>query len=411
MPRSEKSAVSEGESITQVVSGETGTTHGPLVFGSDSNGLARALKLTPSGLLDFSGTTIGVSAASNLPVAIQGTPTMNVGTMPQVGVSAASAFPVSASSDFPVSQSGTWGVNLTSGSATIGAVIISGTTTSLIPITGTVGISGTASVVGTVAITGTAQVAGNVSLTTGSATIGAVLISATATSSIPINDGGNLITVDGTVGAAQAGVWSVSSVQQGTWNVNLTSSSATIGAVIISGTTTSLIPITGTVSISGTASVVGNVGLTSGSQTIGAVVISGTTTAAIPSSLQAGTNRAGGFYDIGKQIIDEVPTVRTVNYSFTNASALGNTQVVAAQGAGVRIRLLSAMAVATLPVSLKFQSNATDVSATFPVGANGGFVLPMNHHGWFQTGANEPLNFNLNTGTAVGVNVVWVQAT
>ena len=97
-----------------------------------------------------------------------------------------------------------------------------------------------------------------------------------------------------------------------------------------------------------------------------------------------------------------------VNYAFATPALSGNTQMVAAQAAGVRIRVLAVYVHATLAVSVKFQSATTDITATFPVGANGGFVLPLNIQGWFQTNAAEALNINLGLGTSTGCLVVWI---
>lgn len=128
-------------------------------------------------------------------------------------------------------------------------------------------------------------------------------------------------------------------------------------------------------------------------------------------SLVAGTAKVGGVYDVGGNLIDEVPTVRSISRDFVTASALGNTQIVAAQGAGIRIRVLSLFLIATLATSIKFQSDTSDISALFPVGVNGGMVVPYNPHGWFQTAANAALNINLSVGTSTGCQVVWCQAT
>lgn len=100
---------------------------------------------------------------------------------------------------------------------------------------------------------------------------------------------------------------------------------------------------------------------------------------------------------------------QTVQRAFANATASGATQVVAAQGAGVKIRVLSVFAVATTAVTIKFQSAATDISAGFPVGATSGFAV-VNQHGLFQTAANEALNINLSAAVATGVQVTWAPA-
>lgn len=91
----------------------------------------------------------------------------------------------------------------------------------------------------------------------------------------------------------------------------------------------------------------------------------------------------------------------------TNATGTGNTAVVAAQPNG-RIRVLSCAVVSTLANNVKFQSATTDITATFPFGANGGFILPFNEHGWFETAMNEALNVNLSVATATGVQIQYI---
>lgn len=93
--------------------------------------------------------------------------------------------------------------------------------------------------------------------------------------------------------------------------------------------------------------------------------------------------------------------------SFVNASALGNTQVVAAQGAGVKIRVHGFLVVTTAAQTVKFQSATTDISAGFPLAANGGVSTPYYPGGMFETAANQALNINLGVATAAGVQVIW----
>ena len=127
-------------------------------------------------------------------------------------------------------------------------------------------------------------------------------------------------------------------------------------------------------------------------------------------ALVAGTGRIGGVYDVSGQLIDEGGVVRTINRSFVDASNIGNTEVVAAQGGTTRIRVLSFYFVATTALTVKFQSATTNISPGLPVGATGGLVAPYNPHGWFQTAANEALNINLGLGIATGCMVNWCQA-
>lgn len=101
------------------------------------------------------------------------------------------------------------------------------------------------------------------------------------------------------------------------------------------------------------------------------------------------------------------PKNRTVISTFVNASSLGATAVVTAQ-TGRSIRVVSAAIVTTLANSVKFQSDTTDITALWPLGANGGIVLPYNDHGWCETAVGEALNVNLSVATATGVHIEYI---
>jgi hypothetical protein len=108
------------------------------------------------------------------------------------------------------------------------------------------------------------------------------------------------------------------------------------------------------------------------------------------------------------QNVTSTPARNSVIYStFQNPAGLGTTQILAGV-AGQKIRVVSAAIVTTLANSVKFLSNATDISATFPLGANGGIVLPYNDHGWVQTAAGEALQINLSVATATAVHVQYI---
>ena len=64
-------------------------------------------------------------------------------------------------------------------------------------------------------------------------------------------------------------------------------------------------------------------------------------------------------------------------YAYANPTASGNTQVVATQGAGVKVRVLSVFVVTDAAVTIKFQSASTDISSGKPCAANGGFIQPV----------------------------------
>lgn len=97
--------------------------------------------------------------------------------------------------------------------------------------------------------------------------------------------------------------------------------------------------------------------------------------------------------------------------AYANATAGGNTQVVAAQGAGASIRVLAVAVLTSADVAVKFRSATTDISSSKEIAAKGGFVLPLNPQGWYQTAANEALNINLSGAANVGVDITWVPIT
>lgn len=101
------------------------------------------------------------------------------------------------------------------------------------------------------------------------------------------------------------------------------------------------------------------------------------------------------------------PAIISIKSTFLNASSLGATAVLAAQ-AGGSIRVISMALVASAATTVKFQSAATDISATWGLGVNGGLVLGFNEHGWFQTNVGEALNINLGTAVATGVHINYI---
>ncbi len=96
-----------------------------------------------------------------------------------------------------------------------------------------------------------------------------------------------------------------------------------------------------------------------------------------------------------------------VNVGATTASS-GATALVAA-AAGAKYRVLQVAVISTLANSVKFQSASTDISGTFPLGANGSLVLPYNEHGWFETNENEALNINMTVATSTGVQIQYIK--
>lgn len=92
------------------------------------------------------------------------------------------------------------------------------------------------------------------------------------------------------------------------------------------------------------------------------------------------------------------------------ASNSGDNTLVAAV-AGKKIRVLACVLIAASAVTIRFESGAggTAMTGQMPVGANGGFTLPYNPHGWFDTIAGELLNLELGGAVAVAGVVVYVE--
>lgn len=100
----------------------------------------------------------------------------------------------------------------------------------------------------------------------------------------------------------------------------------------------------------------------------------------------------------------------TPKFAAISAATSGNNTLVAAV-TGKRIRVLAMALVANGSVNVKAQSGAggTDLTGLFYLVANGGFVLPYNKLGWFQTAAAALLNLNLSAAIAVGGCLVYVE--
>lgn len=89
-------------------------------------------------------------------------------------------------------------------------------------------------------------------------------------------------------------------------------------------------------------------------------------------------------------------------------AGLGANELVAA-ATGAKYRVLALSIIATTAVSAKFQSGTTDITGTFPLGATGGFVLPFNEHGWFETASGEALNLNLSAAVSCGLQLHYIK--
>lgn len=96
-------------------------------------------------------------------------------------------------------------------------------------------------------------------------------------------------------------------------------------------------------------------------------------------------------------------------YAVVATSASGVTNIVAAASKLV-IRVLAVNIVANGAVNVKWQSHVTptDLTGLAYLAANGGYILPYNEAGWFQTIAGEALDINLSAAIAVGGSITYV---
>lgn len=102
------------------------------------------------------------------------------------------------------------------------------------------------------------------------------------------------------------------------------------------------------------------------------------------------------------------PLVTPVKTVISNPSTATTTELVAAV-AGKKYRVVSAAIVTTAANSVNLESGTTDITPVYPLGANGGLVLPFNEHGWCETAAGSALQVTTSAATACGVLVQYVE--
>lgn len=100
-------------------------------------------------------------------------------------------------------------------------------------------------------------------------------------------------------------------------------------------------------------------------------------------------------------------------YALSNpAASTTNGALVAAPSATQRIRVyavfvLTAGTATNVTFNTKPAGSNTAISALMACGANGGFVLPYNPKGWFQTNPGDALTVTTGSGSTTGVQVVY----
>ena len=104
------------------------------------------------------------------------------------------------------------------------------------------------------------------------------------------------------------------------------------------------------------------------------------------------------------------PDLLEVKSAFVNATASGNTQVVALVS-GKRIRVLSAMCTNNggSNITVRFQRATTNITAPHMLASNGGGWVRTPKRWAFETAITEALNVNLSAAGDVGVEVEYVE--
>jgi hypothetical protein len=107
---------------------------------------------------------------------------------------------------------------------------------------------------------------------------------------------------------------------------------------------------------------------------------------------------------------DGVATTVTPKFAVIDAASSGDNTLVSAV-ASKKIRVLALFLVAAGAVTVRFESGASGTALTgqMNVAANGGFVLPFNPVGWFQTAANTLLNLELSGAVSVDGSLTYIE--
>ncbi len=81
--------------------------------------------------------------------------------------------------------------------------------------------------------------------------------------------------------------------------------------------------------------------------------------------------------------------------------------VIAAQGAGKKIRILAATLVAANTVTLTVKNGSTAVTGAISMAVAIPLELPYNPHGHFIESANEAFNFTLSSGVQLSGTLTY----
>lgn len=137
----------------------------------------------------------------------------------------------------------------------------------------------------------------------------------------------------------------------------------------------------------------------------------GGTITALP-AIPAGTNLIGKVSASAEtSTIYNGTTAITPSFAKIDAASVGDNTLVAAD-ATKKIRVLSLFLInghtATQTVRFESAAGGTALTGQMILGANGGFILPHNPNGWFETAVNELLNLELAGATTVDGGLSYI---
>jgi hypothetical protein len=91
------------------------------------------------------------------------------------------------------------------------------------------------------------------------------------------------------------------------------------------------------------------------------------------------------------------------------AAALSGDNTIVGAVTGKRLRVLAVCLVAGGATTVRFESGSSGMALTgqMSLSANGGFVLPLNEAGWFETAVGALLNLELGGAVAVAGCLVY----
>jgi hypothetical protein len=112
--------------------------------------------------------------------------------------------------------------------------------------------------------------------------------------------------------------------------------------------------------------------------------------------------------------IRSTTTLLTPKFAAIAAATSGNNTLVTNPNAGKKIRVLAMMIVAGAAGNIYFTSDTGTVifggsTNKINLAANGGFVLPFNPVGWFETAADADLTMNASSTGPFSGGLVYVE--